>query len=384
MNMDFDKIVERKGTFSEKVDGLGKHYGKDDLIPLWVADMDFESPQCVKEALQEVVNTSVYGYNTIPDEYFPTIAAWLEQEQGWEVELSWLSFIPGVVKGIGYAISFFTKPGDSIVVMPPVYPPFINVPSKNGRRLLYSPLKERRCAECGKVLSYDMDFDGLDRLLESEKPKLLILSNPHNPGGIAWSMETLARLAEICHNRGVIVISDEIHADMPLFGAKHLPFASVSDNYAVVPNPKLREEFYRWMDVNELNSPTIFATKSAIAAYTKGGEWRAGMLEYVERNVLFVEKRLKEIKVGGVEAISPLRPMFSFLVWLDCRELCRALGLDQKSLVNLFVEDAGLALNDGATFGPGGEGFMRLNVGTSAKVLEKAIDRLEEAIKARL
>ena len=407
MNMDFDKIVERKGTFSEKVDGLGKHYGKDDLIPLWVADMDFESPQCVKEALQEVVNTSVYGYNTIPDEYFPTIAAWLEQEHGWKAELPWLSFIPGVVKGIGYVINFFTKPGDGIVVMPPVYPPFINVPSKNGRRLLYSPLKERRCAECGKVLSYDMDFDGLDRLLESEKPKLLILSNPHNPGGIAWSMETLARLAEICHNRGVIVISDEIHADMPLFGAKHLPFASVSDkaaqisitfgapsktfniagivsSYAVVPNPKLREEFYRWMDVNELNSPTIFAAKSAIAAYAKGGEWRAGMLEYIERNVLFVEKRLKGLKFNDVELITPIRPEFSFLIWLDCRELCRALGLDPKGLVKLFVDDAGLALNDGATFGPGGEGFMRLNAGTSVKVLEKAMSRLEEAVMVRL
>lgn len=407
MNMDFDKIVERKGTFSEKVDGLGKHYGKDDLIPLWVADMDFESPQCVKEALQEVVNTSVYGYNTIPDEYFPTIAAWLEQEHGWKVELPWLSFIPGVVKGIGYVINFFTKPGDGIVVMPPVYPPFINVPNKNDRRLLYSPLKERRCAECGKVLSYDMDFDGLDRLLESEKPKLLILSNPHNPGGIAWSRETLARLAEICHNRGVIVISDEIHADMPLFGAKHIAFASVSDkaaqtsitfgapsktfniagivsSYAVVPSPELREGFYRWMDVNELNSPTIFATKSAIAAYTKGGEWRTGMLEYVENNVLFVEKRLKNLKLGNVELITPLRPEFSFLIWLDCRELCRVLSLDRKGLVELFVEDAGLALNDGATFGPGGEGFMRLNVGTSVKVLEKAMARLEEAVRARL
>ena len=291
--------------------------------------------------------------------------------------------------------------------MPPVYPPFINLPEKNNRKLLYSPLKECRCRECGKVLSYEMDFAGLDKLMESGKPKLLILSNPHNPGGIAWSRESLVQLAEICHKHSVIVVADEIHADMPLFGAKHIPFASVSDkaagisitfgapsktfniagivsSYAVIPNAALREDFYRWMDANELNSPTIFATKSAIAAYTKGGEWRSGMLEYVERNVLFVEKRLKEIKVGGVEAISPLRPMFSFLIWLDCRELCRVLGLGQKSLVNLFVEDAGLALNDGATFGPGGEGFMRLNVGTSAKVLEKAIDRLEEAIKARL
>lgn len=405
--MDFDRIIDRNGTFSEKTDGLKKHFGKDGLIPLWVADMDFESPECVKKALQEVVDTSLYGYNTIPEEYFPTIAAWLRREQGWEVELSWLSFIPGVIKGIGYAISFFTKPGDGIVVMPPVYPPFINLPEKNNRKLLYSPLKECRCNECGKVISYEMDFAGLDRLMESGKPKLLILSNPHNPGGIAWSRESLVQLAEICHKHNVIVVADEIHADMPLFGAKHIPFASVSDkaamasitfgapsktfnmagivsSYAVVPNAALREDFYRWMDANELNSPTIFATKSAIAAYTKGGEWRAGMLEYVEHNVLFVEKRLKEIKVGGVEAISPLRPMFSFLIWLDCRELCRVLCLDQKSLVNLFVEDAGLALNDGATFGPGGEGFMRLNVGTSAKVLEKAIDRLEEAIKARL
>ena len=303
--MDFDRIIDRKGTFSEKADGLKKHFGRDELIPLWVADMDFESPECVKNALQEVVDTSLYGYNTIPEEYFPTVAAWLRKEQGWEVELPWLSFIPGVVKGIGYAVNFFTKPGDGIVVMPPVYPPFMNVPCKNNRKLLYSPLKECRCRECGKVLSYEMDFAGLDRLMESGKPKLLILSNPHNPGGIAWSRESLVQLAEICHKHSVIVVADEIHADMPLFGAKHIPFASVSDkaagisitfgapsktfniagivsSYAVIPNAALREDFYRWMDANELNSPTIFATKSAIAAYTKGGEWRAGHIQKAE------------------------------------------------------------------------------------------------------
>lgn len=402
--MDFNKIIKRKDTFSVKYDGLKSHFGKEELIPLWVADMDFESPECVRQTLQEVVDSLPYGYNTIPENYYPAIARWLEREQGWKVELPWLSFIPGVVKGIGYVINFFTKHGEGVVVQPPVYPPFMNLPENNGRRLLFSPLKEKLCRERGKLLFYEMDLDGMETLLERERPKVMILSNPHNPGGMAWKRETLERLAELCHRYGVIVISDEIHADMPLFGAKHIPFASVSGkaaaisitlgapsktfniagivtSYAVVPNPKLREPFYKWLSANEFNSPTLFAAKSAIAAYTKGGEWRSEMLEYIEKNILFVEESLKGLKAEGTELITPLRPSFSFLVWLDCRELCRRLRLNQQGLVRLFIEGAGLALNDGSTFGPGGEGFMRLNVGTSIKVLEQAMSRLKEAIK---
>ncbi|MBO5406054.1 MAG: PatB family C-S lyase [Bacteroidales bacterium] len=393
------KHIERRGTYSVKVDGLQKYYGSDDLVPLWVADMDFETPDCVREALQEVVDVGVYGYNLIPDNYFPTIAQWLATRQKWEVEQEWLAFIPGIVKGIGYAINHFTQKGDGVIVQPPVYPPFLNVPKGNGRELVFNPLIR---VEDGGKCAYRMDFDNLREICAKGNCKLLILSNPHNPGGIAWDAETLRELALICHKYNVLVVSDEIHADMPLFGTEHIPFASVCkeavqisitfgapsktfnmagivSSFAVVPNKEIREPFYKWMQVNELSSPTIFATLGAIAAYTKGDEWRMKMLDYIEGNVVFVEEFCKN-ELGGL--IKPLRPLSSFLIWLDCRELCNRLFgcADQQRLVHLFVRKAGLALNDGAAFGPGGEGYMRLNVGCGLQVLQDAMKSLKTAI----
>ena len=393
------KHIERRGTYSVKVDGLQKYYGNGELVPLWVADMDFETPDCVREALQEVVDGGVYGYNLIPDNYFPTIAQWLATRQKWEVEQEWLAFIPGIVKGIGYAINHFTQKGDGVIVQPPVYPPFLNVPKGNGRELVFNPLIR---VEDGGRCAYRMDFDNLREICAKGNCKLLILSNPHNPGGIAWDADTLRELALICHKYNVLVVSDEIHADMPLFGTEHIPFASVCkeaaqisitfgapsktfnmagivSSFAVVPNKEIREPFYKWMQVNELSSPTIFATLGAIAAYTKGDEWRMKMLDYIEGNVVFVEEFCKN-ELGGL--IKPIRPLSSFLIWLDCRELCNRLFgcADQQRLVHLFVRKAGLALNDGAAFGPGGEGYMRLNVGCGLEVLQEAMKSLKTAI----
>jgi len=408
--MNFDKIINRKGTNSIKADGLLKHFGREDLVPLWIADMDFESPVCVKKALAEVVDCGVYGYNIIPKEYFPTIKWWLKKEQNWEVEQDWITFIPGIVKGIGYAINHFTVEGDGIIIQPPVYPPFRNVPELNGRKVVYNPLiknEEYTCGNSVEGLPYNMDFQGLEKIASEGGCKMLILSNPHNPGGIAWDKETLCRLASICHKYGIIVISDEIHADMPLFGGSHIPFATVSaeaaeisitfgapsktfniagivSSYAVVPNAQLREPFYKWLGANEMNSPTIFATTAAIAAYREGDQWRKAMLEYIENNVLFTEKFFSTIVSDGKQLIIPIRPQSSFLVWLDCRELCRKLGYGQPELVDLFVNKAGLALNGGGAFGPGGEGFMRLNIGSSQKLLEEAYNRLKEQISIRI
>lgn len=392
--------IDRRGSYSVKVDALAKYYGSEDLIPLWVADMDFKTPDCVREALEGVLEKGVYGYNFIPDNYFPTIASWLKEQQRWEVEQEWLAFIPGILKGIGYVINYFTRPGDGVIVQPPVYPPFINLPKGNGRELVFNPLI--RVEEEGGPLPYRMDLDNLREIASKGNCRLLILSNPHNPGGIAWDAESLRELASICHEHNIIVISDEIHADMPLFGTEHIPFASVSkeaadisitfgapsktfnmagivSSFAVVPNPGLREPFYKWMQVNELSSPTIFATLGAIAAYTKGGEWRMKMLDYIEGNVVFVEDYCKH-RLQGL--IKPVRPLSSFLIWLDCRELSKKLFgcIDQSRLVHLFVRKAGLALNDGAAFGPGGEGYMRLNVGCGKETLEEAMDKLKEAI----
>ncbi len=392
--------IDRKGTYSVKVDALKKYYGKDDLLSLWVADMDFKTPECVKKAIEGVLDGGVFGYNFIPDNYFPTIALWLKQKQNWEVEQNWLAFIPGIVKGIGYAINFFTQEGDGIIVQPPVYPPFLNLPKGNNRKLLFNPLI--RVEEPGAKYQYRMDFENLEQIASTEECRMLILSNPHNPAGIAWDRETLIRLAEICYKHNILVVSDEIHADMPLFGTEHIPFATVSkeaaqisitfgapsktfnmagivSSFAVVPNEKIRGPFYKWMQVNELSSPTIFATLGAIAAYSKGNDWRIEMLDYIEKNVLFVEKFCKENLEG---LIVPVRPCSSFLVWLDCRKLCKKLygGIDQPRLVELFVDKAGLALNDGAAFGMGGEGYMRLNVGCGIEVLQQAMKQLKEAI----
>ena len=393
------KHVNRKGTYSVKTDALKKYFGKDNLIPLWVADMDFETPQCVREALEEVLKGGVYGYNFIPDNYFPTIVQWLKEKQKWEVDQQWLTFIPGIVKGIGYAINFFTEEGDGIIVQPPVYPPFINVPKGNDRKLVFNPLIRVEDENGG---TYRMDFENLRKIGESGECSMLILSNPHNPGGIAWDYDTLKELAEICHKYEILVVSDEIHADMPLFGTEHIPFASVSkeaarnsitfgapsktfnmagivSSFAVVPNEELREPFYRWMRVNELSSPTIFATLGAIAAYTEGDDWRMKMLDYIEGNIVYVENFCKDNLSGLVK---PVRPLSSFLIWLDCRELCNKLFgcIDQQRLVHLFVVKAGLALNDGGTFGPGGEGYMRLNVGCGLGMLEEAMAQLKKAV----
>ncbi|MEG0517547.1 MAG: PatB family C-S lyase [Bacteroidales bacterium] len=382
------KHIDRHGSYCVKIDALKKYYGREDVISLWVADMDFETPTCIREALEEVLAKKVYGYNYIPDTYFPTIANWISNQQGWNVEQEWLSFIPGIVKGIGYAINFFTKQGDGIIVQPPVYPPFINVPKGNNRNVIYNPLIK---TESG----YAMDFDNLEQILASGNAKMLILCNPHNPGGIIWGKEVLIQLAVLCHKYHVLVVADEIHADMPLFGNKHIPFASVSkeatqisisfgapsktfnmagivSSYAVVPNAAIREPFYTWMTVNELNSPTIFATVGAIAAYTHGLPWRDQMLKYIEGNVEFVEKYCKD-HFGDL--VCPMHPQSSFLVWLDCRELAK-----RCSVSDLFLNKAGLALNDGATFGPGGEGYMRLNVGCGREVLEQALENLKKSI----
>lgn len=385
---DFDKVMDRRGTGAVKTDALGKVYGKDDLIPLWVADMDFETPDFIVEALKDRLRHPVFGYTVVPEDYWPTIKKWIADRHGWETECEWMTFIPGIVKGIGMAINALLGKDDKVIIQPPVYHPFRLIPQKNGREVVFNPL---RALPDG---NYEMDFENLETVCD-ERCRMLILSNPHNPAGIVWPRETLERLAEFCHNRGIIVISDEIHCDMALFGHKHIPFASVSEkaaecsitfgapsktfniagivsSYAVVPDPKLRERFFKWLEASEMNAPHLFAPIATMAAFRYGEEWRQQMLRYVEGNIVFIEDFCRK----NIPQIKPLRPQASFLVWLDCREL----NLTHDQLNDLFVNKAGLALNDGEMFSPGGEGFMRLNVGTSRAILEESMEHLLSAI----
>ena len=389
MKYDFDKIIDRKGTGALKYDALKERYGRDDLIPLWVADLDFETPDFITDALRKRIEHSLFGYTVTPKELWTTIAKWIEDHHGWKVREEWITFIPGVMKGVGSVVNVFVKPDEKVIIQPPVYFPFRLTPLGNEREVVFNPLKR---VEGG---SYEIDFDHLARVAD-DKCRLLILSNPHNPAGICWSRDTLVRLADFCYERNIIVISDEIHCDLALFGNKHIPFATVSDkaaeisitfgapsktfntagivnSYTIVPNDSLRRRFFKWLEANEFNEPPIFSSLSIIAAFQKGEEWRRQLISYIEDNVRFVEEYFK----ANIPSIKPLRPQATFLVWLDCREL----GLDHRGLIDLFVNKARLALNDGETFGPGGEGFMRLNVGAPRAILKAALERLAKAIE---
>ena len=383
MTYDFDKIIDRSGSGDLKHEVLKERYGRSDLLPLWVADMDFETPQFITDALRQRLDHSLFGYTVVPDELWTSIIQWIRDHHQWEVKREWLTYIPGIVKGIGMAINVFVKEDEKVIIQPPVYHPFRLTPEGNGRKVVYNPLKEVNG-------TYKMDFEQLAEVVD-DKCRLLILSNPHNPAGVCWPKETLQRLAHFCFEHNIIVISDEIHADMALFGNKHIPFASVSDeaaqisitfgapsktfniagivnSYAIVPNDSLRRRFYTWLEANELNDPPLFSPIATIAAYTQGEDYRQQMLRYIEDNIRFVENYCRE----HLPKIKPWRPQASFLVWLDCRDL----GLSHDALVDLFVNRAHLALNDGAMFGIGGSGFMRLNVGAPRAVLRQALDQL--------
>lgn len=382
----FDEIIERRGTDCVKFDALKERYNKEDLLPLWVADMDFRTPDFIVNALRKRCEHEVFGYTFGSDSYYNSIIEWVHYKHNWKIRKEWLSYIPGIVKGIGFVIQCFTRPGDKIIIQPPVYHPFRIVPEKMNREIVNNPLKLVDGA-------YEMDFDQLESVIAG--CKILILSNPHNPGGIVWSKDTLIKLAEICARHHVLVISDEIHAEMAYPQYTHHPFATVSPqaascsitfmapsktfniagivtSYSIIPDEKIREEFYSFMEAGEFNDGTIFAYAATEAAYTYGAEWLQQMRFYITENVRFVDEFLK----AKLPKIKVYPPQASFLVWLDCRDM----KLSQADLVGLFQDKAGLLLNDGSMFGPGGEGFMRLNVGCPRSVLSTALNALKKAV----
>lgn len=388
MKYNFDQIIDRRGSGALKCDALEQWYGNSELLPMWVADMDFATPDFIVDAIKERLEHPIFGYTIEPERYREAIITWIASHHGWAVKREWICYIPGIVKGIAMAINALLKAGDKIIIQPPVYHPFRNVAAHNGFEIVENPLLVDSNG------SYSIDFDHLERVAD-KNCRLLILANPHNPIGILWQRETLIRLADFCHSRGIIIISDEIHSDMALWGKRHIPFASVSDkaaqcsitfgapsktfniagivtSYAIVPNDKLRNKFFGWMEGNELNHPDIFAPIATIAAFENGEQWRQEMIEYIEGNIEFTIEYCKQ----HIPQIVAVRPEASFLVWLDCR----GLGLTHDKIVELFTQKAALALNDGAIFGTQGEGFMRLNVGTPREVLQTALERLKTAV----
>lgn len=389
MKYNFDEVIERKGTDSVKWDGVESRWGRNDLIPMWVADMDFRTAPFVVEALKKRLEHEVLGYTFACKEWSESIVKWLINRHGWAIRENMLTFTPGIVRGLAFAVQCFTEKGDKIMVMPPVYHPFFLVSERNERQVVFSPLVLKEGSLYVDFDRFEKDIDGC---------KLLILSNPHNPGGRVWTKEELHRIAEICYDKGTLVISDEIHADLTLPPYHHSTFALVSEkarmnslvfmspskafnmpglasSYVVIENESLLNRFRTFMEASEFNEGHLFAYLSVAAAYSHGTEWLDQVIDYIQGNIDFTENFLKT----NIPVIGMIRPQASYLIFLDCRKL----GLKQEELNRLFVEDAHLALNDGTTFGKEGEGFMRLNVACPRSVLAQALQQLERAVSNR-
>ena len=326
------------------------------------------------------------GYTFACEEWYTSICAWLRDRHGWDISREMLTFVPGIVRGQAFALQCFTNPGDKVMVMTPVYHPFFLVTERMGREVVYSPLEL-----CDG--QYQIDFERFRK--DIQDCKVLILCNPHNPGGRVWTADELREIAAICYDSGTFVISDEIHADLTLPPYKHHPFATVSEkaaanslvfmapskafnmpglgsSYAITVDKGIRERFQTFMEAGEFSEGHLLAYIGAAAAYMHGAEWLEQMLDYIKGNIDFTENYLEEYIPG----ISMIRPQASYLVFLDCR----ALGLTQEALTRLFAEKAHLALNDGTMFGVPGEGFMRLNIGCPHSVLEQALKQLRDAV----
>ncbi|MBO7418800.1 MAG: pyridoxal phosphate-dependent aminotransferase [Bacteroidaceae bacterium] len=387
MKYDFDEIIVRKGTDCVKYDGVAEMWGRDDLLPMWVADMDFRTPPFVIDAIRQRLDQDVLGYTLPCESWYENIIRWVGKRHNVQVQKEEIGFVPGIVRGIAFAVNCFTNPGEKVMVQTPVYHPFFLVTEHNHREVVYNSLD----IHDGQV---HINFDRFERDIQG--CKLFILCNPQNPGGRVWTLEELQRVADICQRNGVMVISDEIHADLTLPGYKHHSYATVSEaarqhsiifmapskafnmpglssSYSLIFNKDKRDRFNTYMEASELSMGNMFAYLSCAAAYEQGEDWLNQMLSYVQGNIDFTEQYLR----AHIPSISMLKPQASYLVFLDCRKL----NLSQEQLVDLFVDKAHLALNDGTMFGPEGKGFMRLNVGCPRSILQQALTQLEQAIK---
>ena len=384
---DFDTPIDRKGSDSFKWDALPAMYHRDDLTPMWVADMDWRSPDFVLEAIRRRCDHPVLGYTMPSDGYWQAVTAWLDKRYNIHTSKESLHFIPGIVAGISYALLFLTQPGDRVLVTTPIYPPFLNLPKESGHELICSPLKINN----GR---FEIDFDDFER--RAEGCKVFIMSNPHNPAGTVWGTEVLQRIADICERKGLLVISDEIHADLTLPGRQHVSYSTVSEAAArhsitfmapsktfniaglgssvcCITDATLRKKFFGWLDGLGVAGGNIFAFTAAEAAFAQGDEWLQQMLDYLSTNVQTLDEYLKT-KLPKVKAVLPEA---SYLAWLDFS----AYGIPHKELADRFIHEARVVMNDGTTFGGEDyEGCFRLNLGCPKAQLLEVLDRLKDIL----
>lgn len=386
---DFDTIIDRRDTCCQKWDEMEHLFGTNDLLPMWVADMDFQAPPEVIEALRERVNHGVFGYTSRCPSYYESITGWFARRHGWTIDQEWIRHTPGVVPALAASILAFTQPGDGVLVQPPVYYPFFNAIRGRGRTVVENPLLFKN----GR---FEMDYADLEKKLEDSSVKLVFLCSPHNPVGRVWSRQELETFGSVCAASGVIVISDEIHCDILFKGAKHIPYASISEetrdhsittiapsktfNIAglstaavVIPSKRLRDNYQSVVDFLHVNGGNVFGTLALEAAYIHGEPWLNELLAYLEGNLDFIEEFLAE----RLPDISLIRPEGTYVPLLDCR----ALEMTGPELERLLVEKGGVALDGGHWFGTGGTGFVRINIATPRALLKEGLEGIERALR---
>ena len=388
----FDQCIDRRGTQCKKIEVLKQDYGRDDLLPLWIADMDFAvCPEITEALVHRLGDHPIYGYTCLYDGYWQSIIDWQRERNGFEFTQEEVTFVAGIVTGFGLAVNFFTQPGDIIVIQQPVYYPFKDVIEGNGRVCINNALLPTPDG------LYRMNLEELERIMREEKPKMMVVCNPHNPGGITWEPDILREVARMARENDVIVFSDEIFGDLTLFGHRHTPMATVSEDAAavtvtcgapsktfniaglksswcVVKSPELREPFFKWIEINELCNANLVSIIATEAAYRNGHQWLEECLHYIEGNVELVIQYCRE-HIPGIVAV---KPEAGFLLWLDCT----GLGLSHDEVVSLFRDKAGLAMNEGSMFGEAGKCHMRFNMGSPRSVILQAMQQLEAAVNS--
>jgi len=396
MEYNFDKVINRRGTNSFKWDMLKEKFGRDDILPMWVADSDWPTAQPVIDALKKRVEHGAIGYTFSPEELSEIIIEWIKNHYNWKIKKEWIVYTTGVVSSINMAIQIFNNPGDEVILQSPVYYPFYAAIRNRGNHIANNQLK-------WDGSRYIMDYDNLEYLCNrkddkqkgSARVKSMILCSPHNPVGRVWEEDELQKLGEICLENNVLIISDEIHADFTFFDNKHTVFASLSEEFArntitllapsksfniaglhgsiaIIPNKKIRKDFNKNRE-GIMGSPGTMSLTAMEAAYKDGEEWLEAQLKYIEKNLGkasdFINKR--------IEKVSSYRPEGTYLLWMNFRKL----GLDDKDLEDFIINKARVALDAGTWFGPGGEGYMRLNAACPAQLLDKGLKRIKKSIE---
>jgi cystathionine beta-lyase len=387
MKYNFDEIIDRVGTASSKYDMREKIFKSPDIIPLWVADMDFRTPQFVVDAIRKRTEHEIFGYSYHSDGQYESIINWVQRRHQWPIRKEWIGFTPGVVPALNLAVLAFTRPGDSIIIQTPVYFPFYTAVTDHRRKLILNPLVLNK----GR---YEMDLDHLKSVID-QRTKMLILCSPHNPTGNVWTQEELEAIADTCLKNNILILSDEIHADIVYSRHKHIPiaslsvevarntitlmspsktfnFAGLSTAYFIASNKKLREKMQKEADKLHIAMGNIFGNVALEAAYRNGDEWLSELITYLKMNVSYTRKFIN----SSLPGLKLIEPESTFLLWIDFRNT----GYSDQAMQQLLIERAHLGLSNGILFGKEGEGFQRINIGCPLSMLQKALQQLQLAL----